>query len=454
MKSQLQELTVHGAVQRMREWISIHGIQVKDLCGVGEYPSVATINRFLDAKKGFESLDRWRRALFRLCGKLDRVAKASGVSDGFSLYQVFPEFSSLTSALPQSLLSNNPDLLESQMRDLAAPLIEHLQLKWSQEKARKNIYKASQLLAWLCDLLEWTSDYEGAAPLLSELASLNEATSDFHNVADALLRRGIVLFYSGKYPESRKTLLAGIKIVSDSKKKRKSSLHDTELRLNNYLALVEAETGDTNSALKILQNTCLPIARDNVSLRAEASVRYRIATIYHKRKEYQDARTEAICALRVRAQLSMRSEAARALSLLGRIYLGQEMHRQSVLALSIAFEIQDDLHDMRMRTLTEYDLGSAMAKAVLQMRIMKETQFAATFNELAFPDPSERTLLQSLTHRNVFDVICSRTSLAAKARAHLESVIRGLKHHDLTDSDKKMKGDAADQLAMMSERSF
>jgi tetratricopeptide (TPR) repeat protein len=236
------------AKERIAHWRAQHSIVWQDIATNGL--SKAHIGRILtpDAKR---PLNIWLTKVVALFNRINVVCATKHRVSNRSWEEIFGDEFPKPPIIPDSAVSNYADVAVDKVRALATPLIEFLNAEFRLANDQHNIWKASQFLIRVCALYELTSDWQRAADSFGRLAELNRQTGDFHHVADALLRRGLALFYAGSAKEAETQFQAGLDVIAEHSSKVPP--YRTELRLLNYLALAKSELGESEEARRLLE---------------------------------------------------------------------------------------------------------------------------------------------------------------------------------------------------------
>lgn len=409
---------IKTAKTKIGQWRRLHSLTIKDL----ETPGLsrAEIGRIL-APTQERSCEDWLLKLAALFRRISEVIRIKGGAER-SWKDVLGEDFPMPPIWPNPAVSNYADLARGRLRTLATPLVEYLDVEFHAAHDQKNVWKASQLLIWLCRLHELTGEWDRAAGGFAQLAELNAQTGDFHHVADAHLRHGLALFYNGKPDEAEALFQKGLDLLAQNDTKIPPPR--TQLRLLNYLALAKSEQGHSSEARTILETRSLPLARTRSSKAAVASVQNRLGIICLKLDEVDAAFGFLVEALATRTRLGMRSEAARTLFTLGTVHEKRGELPQAILAWQVSANLQKKLRDHEWLARTSYELGRAYGRMIASLDRNRREKSAAVLDAVHFPDPCELATLKVLSSDiKPTVVVFQRKSLISAAQREFEAAI-------------------------------
>lgn len=381
---------IETAREKLGQLRKLHSLTIQDL----EAPGLkrAEIHRIL-ALRQERSREDWLVKLATLFRRVSEVVRNKGGTDR-SWGDVFGEGFPVPPIWPNPAVSNYADLPLGRLRTLATPLVEYLDVEFRAAYDQTNVWKASQLLIWLCRLHELTGEWDRAASSFGQLAELNAKTGDFHHVADAHLRHGLALFYNGKPNEAEVLFQKGIDLLAENSSKIPPPR--TQLRLLNYLALAKSEQGHADEARTILETRSLPLAQTRSSKAAVASVQNRLGVICLKLNDVGAAFGFLVKALGTRTSLCMRSEAARTLFTLGTVHEKRGELPQAIFAWQVSADLQKKLRDYEWLARTSYELGRAYVRMIDSLDDSRREKNAAVLDTTHFPDSGELAALKVL----------------------------------------------------------
>lgn len=409
----------------------------------------ATIARIFAVEKN-RSLENWLTKLAALFTRLNVVCVAKKVQANHrSWEEIFGHDFPPPPVTPDPAVSNYADVAVGKARRLATPLIEFFETEFRAANDQKNIWKASQFLIRLCELYELTANWERATISFAKLAELNKQTGDFHHVADALLRQGLALFYAGFAKEAEAQFQNGLDVIAEHSSK--TPPFRTELRLLNYLALAKNELGDSESARRLLETRSLPLAQNRSSKAAVASVHNRLGIVCLRLGDLAAAAEYLSCALEMRIQLSMRSEAVRTLFVLGSLHERKGELPQAILIWQITVELQKTLRDYESIAKTSFELGRSYVSLFNNPIWEEEDRLSISLCAANFPDNRELKSLQRLRESGGPDKFTPRkAALVRMAQYALEAAI----YWDTELGSKRIADLANRELDALKSKSF
>jgi tetratricopeptide (TPR) repeat protein len=322
--------------------------------------SRATINRRLGllSQDKYPQIEVWLADLVPIYQRVNQLRQSRGQS-GLSWQAFFgSEFPLPPSQLGFEVLARTK-LADDRLVEAVAPLIEHLTYLYESTRDKEDVWKASQILAHLCNALELGARWHELAKYSGLLAALNRRTDDFHFAADALLRRGQALYHLREFDAAESCLEDGLKEIDSVS--NKTPPYRTQLRLLNYLAIVKSEKGQHAEAIKLLRERCLRLAEMECSGAAIASVQNRLGIINLNMGLPAEAKQYLIEALDARVQMGMITEASRTLFSLGRAFRAGGELRQAVFVWQVARLLQQRYDDLDMLGETELACGELYA---------------------------------------------------------------------------------------------
>lgn len=402
------------ARKKVEQWREQDNFTMQELQTTGL--SRAVIYRILSNEKGWLR-EEWLCALAKL---FNRINAKLPDEKRRSWQDVFGEGFPVPPLRPDSALSNYADVARSELRRRARPLAEFLDAEFSIAADQQNVWKASQLLIRLCELYELTAEWSRAADRFAILAELNRTTGDFHYAADALLRRGIALFYDGMAAEAETSFRKGLDLLTDYSNKIPPPR--TQLRLLNYLAMARSEQGDHAQARNLLETKSLRLAKDRGSDAALASVWNRLGVVCLKLDDVPAAFDYLVKALERRTELKMRSEAARTLLTLGAAHERLGALPEAIAVWKLSATLQKKLGDHEWLARTCYELGRGYAQLSRTTRWPESSMIMVTLSKTNFPDVRELRALKALSDQQS-PVILRRERLAAQAHGEFEAAI-------------------------------
>ena len=385
-------------------------------------------------------LDKWLGALGKLFNQINNVLATKGRMR-VPWQEVFGDDFPEPVIRPDPTLSNYADISQNELRRLTRPLAEFLDAEYSVAFRQNNVWKASQLLNYLCKIHELAAEWGDAAHKLNILGELNAKTDDFHHVADAWLRQAIACFYDSLYNEAENCCRAGLNVIAQHS--GRTPPPRTELRLLNYFAMARSKQGHLGEAREILETRCLPLAKDHGSAAAVASVWNRLGSVCLALNDVSCAFDYLVKAFASRTRLQMHSEAALTLSKLGVTHERKGELPQAIVAWKISVEMQKSLRDFARLSRAYYELGIAYSSLHRVMERTQQPKIVVEFNASNFYCGEEfEALTNFVGNTNPRPEIFRRGTLLSRADAALEAAIcwdRGTNDHAFADLAKEAR---------------
>jgi len=384
--------------------------------------SRTTINRRLGAPSPdkYPQREMWLTDLVPIFERVNQLRQSRGQS-GLSWQAFFGSGFPLPPAQPG--LEGRPRLTDDGVADAAAPLIEHLTHLYESARDKERVWKPSQILGHLCDVLELGSRWRELAHYSALLADLHRRTGDFRLAADALLLRGKALYHLREFDAAASCLEAGLNEV-DSLSNR-TPPHRAQLALLNYLARVKNEQGRHGEAIKLLRERCLPLAEMEGSGASIASVHNRLGMVNLSMGSPGQAKQCLIEALDARARMGMFAKAARTLFFLGQALRAGGELRQTVFVWQVARLLQQRYDDLDMLGETELACGELYAglrDADLPLKVeCSSAHFSDARLRKRLGELSERVDIAKVQIRDGAQAAHLAAVLLAASRSHLKN---------------------------------
>lgn len=358
--------------------------------------------------ENFKSVIDWVDELNVLYKRLHAIAAEHEKTPPTNWHHFFSRDFPIPTVRHEPALYNNAEIQSDELKTLVDPLINLLATEAKIAASQNNVWKASSLLNHVCDLDELVGNWSQAEIHLAHLAALNTRTGDFHFAADAYLRRGQALLHDGDAPAALQAFEEGIRVIK--KNKDRTPPHRVNLRLLSYKAIAKLEMNDPVEARRILSEDALPLATNECSPPALASVHNRLALVALKIKDLSAAMGHVLVALETRLECDMRSEVARSLATLARVHWAKNEIEQAVFIGELSLHMQQALNDHETLAQTHYFLGTGYAGLHEKVIGRQKQKLTLSVNPDWFRDPREAHLLQQSCDKATFSPTDRRPS--------------------------------------------